>query len=164
MSDIQTETNSGFSPTRRTIVGAGGVALIAGITGISLWRKSGGEQQAAGVTKAPQPVKPDDTIAAHTDSTAVSFNAHLNQEFSISGPSGEALCKLVEITPETRIQGKDKAWIGFSILFEAKPGFLNDGGICKVSREGFEPTEIFLTPVGRFENKTLLQAAFSHAV
>ncbi len=107
--------------------------------------------------------------ATTLDPTALPAEGHpvytplLNTEFTLERP-GEttATCRLVEVSPVRTMQTPKGDFTSFTLLFEAKPGVLSEGGICRVGHPELVPMEIFLSPVGRPDGgKVLLEAAFT---
>lgn len=91
------------------------------------------------------------------------YSPLLNTEFTIERP-GEPLatCLLVEVSPVRTMRTHKGDFTSFTLLFEAKPGILGEGGICRVGHPELAPMEIFLSPVGRpGGGRILLEAAFT---
>ena len=91
------------------------------------------------------------------------FLARLNSEFRIGLPDVTAgACKLVEVSPATEMNTPRGRFTCFSLGFEARGGFPEEGAICRVSHPSMEDMEIFLSPVGRqTADKALLEAVFT---
>ncbi len=95
---------------------------------------------------------------AHPD-----FAPLVGTEFTVKHPDeNEARCKLVEASP-LRIQETPRGKLNsFTLLFEAEPGFLRHGGICRVTHPDLQAMDLFLSPVGKpAAERTYLEACFT---
>ncbi len=167
MVEPKPEPSKGFSPARRKIVAAGATGLLAGIAGYFGWRNSAAvpappkAATATGSTSAPTAIEGMTSTAVATKG----FQPYLNSEFLVSAPDqGETACKLIEISPEIREDTFRGSFVSFTLLFKAAPGFLPEGGICRVRHEHLKEMEIFISPVGGAKDATLLEAVFSERV
>jgi hypothetical protein len=90
------------------------------------------------------------------------FLPHLNSEFRV-GPSG-APCTLVEVGATQTQIGRDARFISFSLLFSAPRGFAAESGIQRLAHGEMQTMELFLSPVGRADDRVHLEAVCSQRV
>jgi hypothetical protein len=164
------DSSAGFSRTRRTLIGFGGVGLITGVAGY-LGLKNFGSPAAQTVSERQkttrtstneEPISP--TAETVLEISAQGFEAYLNTEFVVvpnDGVSGEVPCRLIEVSKETRMETFKGAFRSFSLVFEAAPDFLREGGICKLRHNELSEMELFLSPIGDAKSKNRLEAAFT---
>lgn len=162
---------------RRNLLGWGSVTGVAALAAYLGWTRS-----------SPQPLTPPSAVKphavpaspAHTAETVTeeppqaeavtafsreAFLPHLQTDFTlIHVGDSSAECRLVEVSPETRIASGKQAYACFTILFAAAPSFLREGGICRVKHAKMGEMQLFLTPVGKPGETTRLEAAFTQAV
>lgn len=158
-------TPAEFSPARRVILALGATGLVAGIAGYVGLKGTGTSQSpanAAGASpKSAGPTVIDTSAPAVVTEATRDFHAHLNTEFVVTSPdSGESRCKLIAVSPEVRQDTFKGSFVSFTLLFKASGRFLPEGGICRVSHENMKEMEIFLSPVGRTDKETTLEAVF----
>lgn len=165
------QTNSSHLLTRRRILGLGGLGAVGGLAFCLGWHDDKPEETAARDAEIPSPhPQPGATAHAEPEGSPVApgvlrredFLPHLNSEFRI-GPS-ETACTLVEVGPSQTQVGKDARFISFSLLFSAPRSFAADGEIQRLVHGKLETIELFLSPVGRADERIHLEAICSQRV
>lgn len=167
--------SSGFSRTRRALLGLGGVGLATGVVGYLGWKGSNGKPEAlesqsqtkttsTATSEIREEQAPSLNEEAATPVASAKFQPHLKTNFTIQSEGGTNACKLVQISAEKHQKMPEATWATFCLLFEAPAGFLAEGGICQVSHPQLGEMELFLSPVGNPKVKTLLQAAFAQRI
>jgi hypothetical protein len=158
--------------TRRTILAWGGIGTLA--LGLAAFFQR---------RPAPGPDGPERALAvgsetlAHTEAVTLDpeaipapnhevYSPLLNTDFTVEFPDGPELkIRLVEVTPIRTITSPKSRYQTFSLFFEAAAGTPEDGQIARVNHPKLQPMELFLAPVGRPKNGTiLLEAAFTERV
>jgi hypothetical protein len=169
--------SSPASATRRHLLGWSGVAGIATLAAYLGWNRSGPLPQAATTAVKPRnsPTNPAHAAEAEADApppavivnefSREAFLPHLDTDFTlIHEGDTSAECRLVAVSPETRISSSKQTYTSFTILFAAEPTFLREGGICRVKHAKMGEMQIFLSPVGKPGATARLEAAFTQAV
>lgn len=158
--------------SRRNILAWGSLATLGlGLGAYFRRHPNPGAGETNGLGQAP--------IAASTPETAVTIDAEalpapnhevysplLNTDFTVEFPDSPAVkIRLVEVTPIRTITSPKADYRSFSLYFEAAVDTSGDGQIARVSHPKLQPMELFLAPVGRPKNGTiLLEAAFTERV
>lgn len=163
------------SPThrsRRNFLIWGGLATAA--LGLGTWfrrRPDHAPEHGSSLTKtAASTESPEQAITL--DAEAIPAPNHevysplLNTEFTVEFPETASVrIRLVEVTPTTTITSPKAKYQCFSLFFEASEGTAGEGQIARVSHPKLQPLDLFLAPVGRSKNGTiLLEAAFTERV
>lgn len=168
--------SSAGSTTRRKLLGWGGLGTLGGLAVYLGWSRTGDAPPhvQASATPMPKPapavaqtVVKDEPVAAASTSLfeREAFVPHVRSEFTIIHEGDDsASCRLLEVSPETRISSGKQNYTSFTLLFEADSFFLREGGICRVKHAKMGEMQFFLSPVGKSGRKALLEAAFTLAV
>lgn len=165
---------SAASAKRRKLLGWGGGTFIAALATYLGWQRSS-QTPPTSSPAVPARAKPQQAAPAVAEAppqpaspgvfSREAFVPHLNTSFTLVHEGGaSAECRLLEVSPEKRITAPKQTYTSFTLLFEAKPTFLRNGGICRVKHSAMSEMQIFLSPVGKPGAKTLLEAAFTLAV
>lgn len=165
------------SATRRKVLGWGGLGAVGGIAAYLGWSQNG-EAPHAQATHAATPPTPKPATVAETAAVAeepaataasgsierAAFVPHVQSEFTlIHEGDNSATCRLIEVSPETRITSGKQSYVAFTLLFEASPFFLREGGNCRVQHSKMGEMQFYLSPVGKPGRTALLEAAFTLA-
>lgn len=168
--------DAGRPATRRKLLGLGLLGLTGGLASYLGWMRLGGAARAvrpemASLHKAmPVEVENAETPepAASQPSTLFereAFLPHVNSEFTIIHEGHDsASCRLIEVGEESRTSSGKQTYVSFSLLFEAQPAFLREGGFCKVEHVKMGEMQFFLSPVGKPGRTALLEAVFNLAI
>ena len=164
------------SPTRRQTLAWGGTGLLTVVLGALGWHWGRPQILSLLNARSPQPKgstapsssspQADQTVAATGPLSRSSFAPYLRNDFQLQvGRSSPVItAKLVEVSPERTQHTHKGAFTGFSLLFEA-PRHLNvNEGLFTVSHSMKGSVQIYLSPVGRSDKHTLLQAVISQRV
>ena len=159
--------NASADPSRRKVIAWSGATAATGLAAYLGW--PAGEETVE--SHASAPVKQPDERQKPAELAPVPsgpfnrdvFLQHLNSEFIIEPPQvASGRCKLVEVSPAIEMKTNRGTFTSFSLTFESHPGFLQQGGTCRVTHPALETMEFFLAPIGRAKkDKALLEAAFT---
>lgn len=93
------------------------------------------------------------------------FVPHVNSEFTIIHEGNDSTtCRLITVGEELRMTSSKQNYSSFSLLFEAQPTFLRQGGFCRVQHAKMGEMQFFLSPVGITGRTAFLEAIFNLAI
>ncbi len=152
---------------RRLLLWAAFAASAAGLA--TFWGRARKEAPFASSTMPVLEPETNPAEAATLDPASLPIDGHpvysplLNTEFTIDRPDeATERCRLVAVSTMKTLRTPKGDFTAFSLLFEAKSGYLREGGICRVGHPELETMELFLSPVGRPDGgKTFLEAVFT---
>jgi hypothetical protein len=156
------------APTRRKFLGWGLVSTIFAALGWRLAQRDEANVMAVAGSKSAQSGGLAGAAAQPQALTGrAAFVPLLHTEFSVTDVSSHTDAKLllVEVSAETKTSGHLGSFVTYSLLFKAPDTFLTEGGTCRLAHESMQPTEFFMSPVGRAKNNSRhLEATFSYKV
>jgi hypothetical protein len=168
--DAPTNTSS---PTRRQALTWGGIGLVTTLIGALGWHWGSPRIRSLLHASAPSPTAGDSPVRESSPSVPTSgplsrssFAPYLNNDFLLQAGGARTIftAKLIEVSSERTQRTHKGVFSDFSILFEA-PRFVSpDEGYFLVSHSLKGSVQIFLSPVGRSEKHTLLQAVISQRI
>ncbi|OYW70611.1 MAG: hypothetical protein B7Z37_30220 [Verrucomicrobia bacterium 12-59-8] len=161
--------------TRRKLLGISSLGLAGGVATYLGWTRSSGVPQPVQPAATPSPKTkpvameetppPEPAAPAPTLFQREAFLPHVDSEFTlIHEGDATASCRLLSVGPESRTSSSKQTYSSFSLLFEAQPTFLRDGGLCQVEHTVMGQMQFFLSPVGKPGRTALLEAVFNLAV
>lgn len=171
---MNSSPSSASSATRRKLLSLGGIGTLGGVAAYFGWSRSevSPQVQASAMPSpvaTPRPPAPVEALTEEAVSSPASgvfnrnaFIPHLRSDFTLVHPGDDsAVCRLLEVGPESRISTPKGDYISFTLLFEANSAFLPEGGICRVQHAKMDKMEFFVSPIGKPGKKALLEAVFN---
>lgn len=159
------------SHRRRAILGFTGVGALSAVMAALGWKlaKERGFTLAGTTSRPAQNAGNDGAEQIQrvqpTSAERDAFLPHLRTEFQIREErSGQARAILTDVSPLQISKSHLGTFAGFSLLFEAPPAFLSEGGLCVVNHDKMGQMSFFLSPIGRDKEVRHLEAVFSHRI
>lgn len=161
------------SPTRRQAIIWGGTGLMITLVGALGWHWGSPTIRSLLHASAPQPKDSDFPLGESAPSVPTSeplsrnsFAPYLNNDFLLQAGGTRSIftAKLIEVSSERTQRTLKGVFSDFSILFEAPRHVSTEDGYFLVSHSLRGSVQIFLSPVGRSEKHTLLQAVISQRI
>jgi hypothetical protein len=153
------------SPTRRRILGWTGIGALAGAAGylgLPAIRKT---ESPAPASSAARPRPASSAAQSVADpSGSERFLPHLGSEFQLEAPSLSAVCRLVEVSGTEITDAPTARYATYSLLFAAPQDFPAESRIYRVTHAHMETMELFLSPVGRSDERIHLEVVLSQRV
>ncbi len=153
------------------------IAAAAAFAGLATWFGRSGKRTSPAPASTAPVTAPSEEAVTISDATTLDpevrgepmhpvYGPLLNTEFSVAHPDETtASCKLVAVSPVRTLTGPKGDYAAFSLLFEAKPDFLREGGICRVTHPKLNAMDLFLSPVGTAKGEIAhLEACFTERV
>lgn len=155
---------SAASPTRRKILGWGGIGVVAGVTGFLGWPRLGKTADTPAVAASSTTVRPEsvptDPAPPAGSIRREDFLPHLNSEFQLDDTS----CKLIDVSAAESLVSPTARFTSYSLLFAAPKDFVAESRIHRLSHARMETMDLFLSPVGKPGERVYLEAVCSQRV
>lgn len=92
------------------------------------------------------------------------FLPHLNSEFKMVSGTRAIPVKLVEISDHRKCGDEHQSFSSFSLVFAGPKGASMESGMHRLNHRNFDGFHLFLSPVGKHDDRVEYQAVFSQRV